>query len=247
MTNLKEILLYRNWTNQPRGYHGRIVLVESDDNGIFDRGQGRTIYEDKPYILLGHQQMALETVKVVDADTKAKILEIEAKIKQLHTEWTDLMEQKWSSLPHLTWDWMQAHESPGRSISQPYVKKSAIIKLRKGSKVLIDGSQPSIKFGAALRVGTLKRRNKDCALLEFGNVKIPKRPFAKILKITPRYPDWMQQGTPKRLESIRYVAYFMLRPYSLVALTEEIQNLKANLPIADMTRKVTQQLNQMLR
>lgn len=157
-----EILLYRS------PFRVQTVEVRSDEEGIFHQG-GRYVSHDKPYILLNGQGLEIANVKVADETTKTRLQELQNKIVDLQKEKQQLLNTAWSELPSVAWDWMREHEPLERRdhVEEPYQKAKAIKSLRKGSKVLVDGSQEAIRYGAALKIGRLRRRGPQTALLQF--------------------------------------------------------------------------------
>lgn len=206
---MKEILVYRD-----KRWFARTVWVESDDNGIFDRGAFLTTsYQNEaPAVIMGSVQVELDKVKVMDEETRCQVLEIGNQINELMKKRRDLVEASFDKFHTLTWDWMKQHQKPRERYPEPFQHKNAIVALRRGSRVLVDGSTDSVRWGVACKSGKLRKKGPKNAIIEIGKHLI-------------RLP------------------YYVLLPYSYQAYLSERRRIKASKQNIVLTRKLTQMIN----
>ena len=92
---------------------------------------------------------------------------IEAQIKELQAKRNALIEENWNKMPALTWQWMRQHQDPTVQTPEPFQHKKTIVNLRKGSKIMVDGSTEAVRYGIAGQVGRLKRKGRKWATVDF--------------------------------------------------------------------------------
>jgi len=158
---MQEIIVYKDY--------GRIIRWQtSDENGVFtDRVRLDTGSDEGPRLTIHSTMFNMDSIRVMDEETKRQFLELEAQIKALQTKRNEFIEARWNTMPALTWEWMKQHQDPSVSVPQLYEHKNRIVNVRRGSKVMVDGSTYAVRCGCAGQVGRLKRKGKKWATVDF--------------------------------------------------------------------------------
>lgn len=158
---MTEIIVYKDY--------GRIIRWQpSDENGVFpERVRLDTGSDEGPRLMIHSTMYGFDKVRVLDGEVKRQFQELEAQIKELQNKRNQLIEVNWDKMPALTWDWMKQHQDPSVRTPEPFQHKNVITALRRGSKVMVDGSTDAVRWGIAGLVGRLKRKGKKWATVEF--------------------------------------------------------------------------------
>jgi len=157
----KEYILYKDY--------GRIIRWQpSDENGVFsDHVRLDTGAHEEPRLMILSSMYSIDKVRVLDGETKTQFLELDRQIKELQAKRNNLIEENWDKLTALTWEWMKQHQDPTVPVPELYEHKNRIVALRRGSKVMVDGSTEAVRYGIAGQVGRLKRKGKKWATVDF--------------------------------------------------------------------------------
>jgi hypothetical protein len=208
---MKEIIVYRNFHSK------RVVQCNSDDQGNFSTA--RTFVDsrgEEPSIMIGSVAMDLKNVKVMDPENKKKVLALESQINALHQQWSQLLESMFDELPNITWEYMIAHQTYDH-VPEPFKHKKAIKKLRKGSKVLVDGSQDAVRWRIANMKGKLLAKKSKNALVE------------------------LQSG--KQM----WIPYYVLLPYKRDVARQEREKAKESKKMVTLTDQLNREMGKILR
>jgi len=157
----QEIIVYKDY--------GRIIRWQpSDENGVFtDRVRLDTGADEGPRLMIYSSMYGMDKIRVLDGEVKTQFLDLEAQIKELQAKRNALIEENWNKLPALTWEWMRQHQDPKLQVPEVHEHKNRIVALRRGSKVMVDGSPDAVRYGIAGMVGRLKRKGKKWATVDF--------------------------------------------------------------------------------
>jgi len=158
---MQEIIVYKDY--------GRIIRWQtSDENGVFhDHVRLDTGADEGPRLMIYSTMFSMDKVRVLDGEIKRQFLELEAQIKALQTQRNQLVEANWDKIPALTWEWMKQHQQPSILVPELFEHKNRIVALRRGSKVMVDGSTDAVRWRIAGLVGRLKRKGKKWATVDF--------------------------------------------------------------------------------
>jgi len=180
---LKEIIIYKNY--------GRINWQPSDENGIFgEHVHLVTSYDESPRVMIFSTMHSFDSVRVMDAETKRKFLELERQIKELTDERNALVEANFHKMAGLTWEWMRQHQKPDKHIPEPFEHKKIITSLRRGSKVMVDASTDAVRWRMACKVGKLRKKGPKNALVEIEG-KHYRVPYYVLLPYN--YQQWLRE------------------------------------------------------
>jgi len=217
-TLTQEIIVYKDY--------GRIIRWQtSDENGIFsDRVRLDTGGDEGPRLMIYSFMYGMDKVRVLDGETKIAFLVLESQIKELQAKRNGLIEANWDKLPMLTWEWMRQHQDPSIAVPELYEHKKAIVGLRRGSKVMVDGSTDAVRYGIAGMVGRLRRKGKKWATVDFEG------------KLSLRH----------RAVRLYYVPYTMLLPYDYQRWLAEKRRIPESKKLRKMSDQVTSALNKVL-
>jgi len=215
---MQEIIVYKDY--------GRFLRwQESDENGVFqDHVRLDTGSDEEPRLMIHSTTYRLDNVKIMDAITKQKFLEYERQIKELTDKRNELVEANLTTMAPVSWEWMKQHQDPSLSVPELYEHKNRIVALRRGSKVMVDGSTDAVRYGIAGMVGRLKRKGKKWATVDFEG------------KLNLRH----------REVRLAYVSYTMLLPYDYKRWLEEKKRIPHSQRLNIMSDKVTSALNKIL-
>ena len=158
---MQEFIIYRDY--------GRIIRWQtSDENGVFrDNVRLDTGRDEGPRLTIHSTMYGFDKVRVMDDETKCQFLELQRQIDELTQKRNALVEANFDKMPAVTWEYMKQHQQPNLSAPEPYKHKNVITALRRGSKVMVDGSTDAVRWGIAGLVGRLKRKGKKWATVEF--------------------------------------------------------------------------------
>ena len=158
---MQEFIMYKDY--------GRIIRWQtSDENGVFRDNVRLDMGADEGPRLTIHSTMySFDKVRVIDDETKNQFLELQRQIDELTQKRNALVEANFDKMPAVTWEYMKQHQQPNLSVPEPYKHKNVITALRRGSKVMVDGSTDAVRWGIAGLVGRLKRKGKKWATVEF--------------------------------------------------------------------------------
>jgi len=181
---MQEIIVYKDY--------GRIIRWQpSDENGVFtDRVHLDTGADEGPRLVIYSTMYSMDKVRVLDGETKTQFLEYDRQIKELQAKRNNLIEENWDKLPALTWEWMKQHQDPTVPVPELYEHKNRIVALRRGSKVMVDGSTDAVRWGIAGLVGRLKRKGKKWATVDF-NGQLRYVPYTVLLPYD--YRTWLAE------------------------------------------------------
>jgi len=181
---MQEIIVYKDY--------GRIIRWQpSDENGVFtDKVHLDTGGDEGPRLMIYSNMYSLDKVRVLDGEIKAQFLELDRQIKELQAKRNALIETNWNNLPALTWEWMKQHQEPNVAVPQLYEHKNRITALRRGSKVMVDGSTDAVRYRIAGLVGRLKRKGKKWATVDF-NGTLRYVPYTVLLPYD--YKRWLEE------------------------------------------------------
>jgi len=172
--------------------YGRIIRWQpSDENGVFsDRVRLDTGADEGPRLMIYSNMYGMDKVRVLDEETKAQFLELDRQIKELQAKRNALIEENWDKLPALSWEWMRQHQDPKLSVPELYEHKNRIVALRRGSKVMVNGSTDAVRYGIAGQVGRLKRKGKKWATVDFSG-RLYYVPYTMLLPY--EYRRWLAE------------------------------------------------------
>jgi len=181
---MQEIIVYKDY--------GRIIRWQvSYENGVFtDRVRLDTGADEGPRLMIHSTMYGMDKVRVLDGEIKAQFLELDRQIKELQTKRDALIEANWGKLPALSWEWMKQHQDPKLAVPELYEHKNRIVALRRGSKVMVDGSTDAVRWGIAGLVGRLKRKGKKWATVDF-NGQLRYVPYTVLLPYD--YRTWLAE------------------------------------------------------
>jgi len=180
----QEIIVYKDY--------GRIIRWQpSDENGVFtDRVRLDTSGDEGPRLMIYSTMFSMDKIRVLDGEVKAQFQELERQIKELQAKRNALIEANWDKMPALTWEWMKQHQDPTVQTPEPFQHKRIITALRRGSRVMVDGSTEAVRYGIAGQVGRLKRKGKKWATVDF-NGRLYYVPYTMLLPY--EYKRWLAE------------------------------------------------------
>jgi hypothetical protein len=223
------LLWVKNLTQEYIMYkdYGRFIRWQpSDENGVFpDRVRLDTGSDEGPRLMIFSNMYSMDKVRVLDGEIKRQFLELEAQIKALQTQRNQLIEANWDKMSALTWEYMKQHQEPSLSVPELYKHKNAITALRRGSKVMVNGSTEAVRWGIAGLVGRLKRKGKKWATVQF---------------------EERNEAASTSFFRLRYVPYTMLSPYDYQRWLAEKRRIPESKRLRKMSDQVTSALNKIL-
>jgi hypothetical protein len=216
---MQEIIVYKDY--------GRIIRWQpSDENGVFrDNVRLDTGSDEGPRLMIHSTMYGMDKVRVIDGETKTQFLELERQIKELQAKRNALIEANWDKMPALTWEWMKQHQDPKLPVPQPFQHKNVVTALRRGSKVMVDGSTEAVRYGIAGLVGRLKRKGKKWATVQF---------------------EERNEAASTSFFRLRYVPYTMLLPYDYQRWLAEKRRIPESKRRRKMSDDISRQLNKIL-
>jgi hypothetical protein len=208
---MPEIIVYKDY--------GRIIRWQpSDENGVFrDNVRLDTGSDEGPRLMIYSAMYGFDKVRVMDDETKRQFLELQRQIDELTKKRNEFVEANWDKMPSVTWEYMKQHQQPNLPVLEPYKHKNAITALRRGNKVLVDGSTDAVRWRIACKIGKLKKKGPKNALVQI-------------------------EGE----ERLWRIPYHVLLPYSYQTWLSEKRRAKHSEKLNRMSRQVSRALNKML-
>jgi len=162
---MKEIIVWRY-----RSYLSGQQVTQwqvSNEDGIFANAHLSTTHDEMPAVMLPSLSLELgDKIRYLDEATKTQVLAISQQIEELRQKREQLIQQNFDTFPLVTWEWMKQHQKPELTVPEPYKHMNIIKSLRRGSKLLVDGSQDAVKWGLALKKAKLKKKSPKYAVVE---------------------------------------------------------------------------------